>query len=284
MDQNYRRIEKAIHFLNEKYKDRPSLEDAAQHVHLSKYHFQRMFTEWAGVSPKKFLQLISTEHAKKLLKEGVSIDEASGRTGLSSASRLHDHFVAIEAMTPGEYREGGSGLNIRFSIRETLFGRVAVASTHRGICSVSFVDDQEDPVESIRSRFPNAFISHSEEGVHKKVEEAVNMGSTGGEKLTLHLRGTAFQLKVWQALLEIPPGMLSTYSEVAQAAGHSRASRAAGSAIGQNPVAYIIPCHRVIRSTGVIGNYRWGSDRKIAMIGMEQASKTATSKEETEAQ
>lgn len=273
MDLNYHRIEKAISYLHEKFREQPSLEDVAAHVNLSPFHFQRLFKEWAGVSPKKFLQYISAEHAKGLLLNQLTLEEVSHKTGLSSSSRLHDLFLSIEAMTPGEFKNGGQDVVICTSNQSTPYGEVVVASTQKGVCRLMFVDDDDDDDDEsfniLKAEFPNAMIHQKEEEIHQQAAAFFNTDQSGPEKLRLHLRGTPFQLKIWSALLLIPSGNLATYSFIAEKAGNPRASRAAGSAIGQNPVAYLIPCHRVIRSTGIIGNYRWGSARKRAMIGRE---------------
>lgn len=271
MELNYQRIEKAISYLHEKFREQPSLEDVAAHVNLSPSHFQRLFREWAGVSPKKFLQYISAEHAKGLLLNQLTLEEVSHETGLSSSSRLHDLFLSIEAMTPGEFKNGGEDVVICTSNQSTPYGEVMVASTQKGICRLIFVDDDEEPSNILKAEFPNATIHQKEEKSHLRAAAFFNMDQSGPEKQRLHLKGTPFQLKIWSALLSIPSGNLATYTSIAEKAGNPRASRAAGSAIGQNPVAYLIPCHRVIRSTGVIGNYRWGSNRKRAMIGREAA-------------
>ena len=280
MDRNYARIEKAIEYISNHYREQPDLEEISRHVNLSPYHFQRLFSEWAGVSPKKFLQLITVEHAKTVLHRGFTLEQATHEVGFSSSSRLHDHFVTIEGMTPGEYRDGGAGLEISYSVHESPFGRVVIGSTSRGICLLLFLeaDEKSEPVVLIRDRFPNAQLNPEEKELHRKAAQLLNGKTGNGEKsepLRLHLKGTPFQLTIWRALLQVPPGSLATYSDIAKAAGKPSASRAAGSAIGQNPVAYLIPCHRVIRSTGVIGHYHWGSTRKTAMIGFEQ-SRNAT--------
>lgn len=275
MDQNYARIEKAIGYISDHYKKQPDLEEISRHVNLSPYHFHRLFSEWAGVSPKKFLQLISIEHAKTVLNQGLTLEQAADEVGFSSTSRLHDHFVKIEGMTPGEYRYGGAGLNISYSVQESPFGRVLIGSTRRGICQLLFENANEeiDPAPLIRERFPNARLYAMETNFHRKAAKVLNDGvdrAEESEPVILHVKGTPFQLNIWRALLQIPVGSLATYSDIAKAAGKPSASRAAGSAIGKNPVAYMIPCHRVIRSTGVIGHYHWGRARKTAMIGFEQ--------------
>jgi AraC family transcriptional regulator of adaptative response/methylated-DNA-[protein]-cysteine methyltransferase len=276
MDHNYARIEKAIGYISSHYKGQPDLEEIACHVNLSPYHFHRLFSEWAGVSPKKFLQLITIEHAKNVLQKGLTLEQAADEVGFTSSSRLHDHFVTIEGMTPGEYRNGGAGLDINYSVQDSPFGLVVIGSTHRGICLLLFLkaDEKTDPADLIRDRFPNAQLNAEEKELHRIAAQLLNGKTSNGEKsepLKLHLKGTPFQVTIWRALLQVPPGSLATYTDIAKAAGKPTASRAAGSAIAQNPVAYLIPCHRVIRSTGVIGHYRWGMDRKTAIIGFEQA-------------
>jgi AraC family transcriptional regulator, regulatory protein of adaptative response / methylated-DNA-[protein]-cysteine methyltransferase len=271
MDFNYHRIEKAITYLHDKFREQPDLETVAAHVHLSPFHFQRLFREWAGVSPKKFLQYISAEHAKRLLLNQLTLEEVSYRTGLSATSRLHDLFLSIEAMTPGEFKNGGENLVICTSIQNSPFGEIMVASTRKGICRLMFVDDDEESCNTLKAEFPNAKIYQKEEISHLQAAAFFNLDQSDNEKLKLHLKGTPFQLKIWSALLSIPSGNLAAYSSIAEFSGNPGASRAAGAAIGKNPVAYLIPCHRVIRSTGVIGNYRWGSARKRAMIGRESA-------------
>ncbi|PWN07748.1 bifunctional transcriptional activator/DNA repair enzyme AdaA [Rhodohalobacter mucosus] len=276
MDRNYARIEKAIGYISNHYKKQPDLEEISRHINLSPYHFHRLFSEWAGVSPKKFLQLITIEHAKNVLHKGITLEQAADEVGFSSTSRLYDHFVKIEGMTPGEYRNGGAGLNICYSVQESPFGRVMIGSTDRGISQLVFENafEELDPEPLIRDRFPNAQLSAKETNFHRKAAQVLNYEASGAElsePVILHVKGTPFQLNIWRALLQIPAGSLATYSDIAKAVGKPSASRAAGSAIGKNPVACMIPCHRVIRSTGVFGQYHWGRARKTAMIGFEQA-------------
>lgn len=272
MNSSYDQIEKAIIYLSKNFQDQPTLEDVAAHVNLSPFHFQKLFKDWAGVSPKKFLQYISTEYAKGLLKNQLTLEEVSHNTGLSGTSRLHDLFIGIEAMTPGEFKNGGKNLLINFSIQKTPFGEVLFASTQKGICKIAFLIEDDIPKEIIKNEFPKADIQEEEVELHRKAVKFFQSEDIGFEKLKLHLKGTPFQLKVWSALLTIPPGNLTTYSSIAKSIGKPKTSRATGSAVGKNPVALIIPCHRVIRSTGVIGNYRWGSARKKAIIGKEVIS------------
>ncbi len=271
MTTDFERIEKAIIFITEHFKEQPELDEVAKQVYLSPYHFQRMFKNWAGVSPKKFLQYISIEHAKALLHNNASLADVSFETGLSGASRLHDLFVNIEGMTPGEYKNGGESLQINYSHAETPFGDVLIASTQKGICHIAFTQGQSTTVNELKSIFPNAVIEQKTDLLQQTALQVFNGSPQNSSQLKLHLKGTPFQLKVWQALLNIPSGQLSTYSAVAQKIHAPKAQRAVGSAIGCNPVAYLIPCHRVIRSTGIFGEYRWGSARKSALIGWEAA-------------
>lgn len=271
MNTDYDRIEKAITFLRENFKSRPRLDELAAHVGLSSYHFQEMFTKWAGVSPKKFLQFISVEYSKQLLKKKKTLSDVSHQAGLSGTGRLHDLFVNIEAMTPGEYKNGAAGLTIHYSFGKTPYGKVLIASTEKGVCHTSFIMDNEQHETILAQDFPRAVLIQSGNAMHDKVMQLFQANLQEKESIQLHLKGTPFQLKVWKALLEIPAGEVKTYGYLAKDIGHPKAYRAVGSAVGQNSVAFIIPCHRVIASTGVIGNYRWGSDRKIAIFGREVA-------------
>jgi len=268
---DYERIEKAILFLKEHFKDQPDLDEVAKQVHVSSFHFQRIFKEWAGVSPKKFLQYISVEHAKELLKKNLSLSDVSFETGLSGTGRLHDLFIGIEGMTPGEFKNGGENLQIQYSFAETPFGDVVIASTPRGICHLSFLQKGKDGTEELRANFPNAEFAQRTDFFQQAALQFFSGNWSDLKAIKLHLKGTAFQLKVWQSLLRIPFGNISTYSSIAADIGSRKASRAAGTAIGSNPVAYLIPCHRVIRSSGIIGDYHWGSARKTAILGWEAA-------------
>lgn len=269
-DLNYQRIAEAIAYLRANFKAQPSLDEVAEQVHLSPAHFQRLFTEWAGTSPKKFLQYISVEHAKRLLENSqTSLFDTAYETGLSSSSRLHELFVNIEGMTPAEYRDGGKDLQINYSFAESPFGQLIVASTAKGICSMAFEEDQDKGLADLRQRFPNADFCQKLD-LHQ--QHALFIFQNDWSKLSeikLHLRGTDFQLKVWESLLKIPMGKLQTYGHIAEQIGNPKASRAVGTAIGSNPVAFLIPCHRVIQSSGDFGGYMWGPTRKAAIIGWE---------------
>ncbi len=267
---NYHRIADAIHFVRENFKKQPSLGDIAESVHLSPYHFQRLFSDWAGVSPKKFIQYTSVEYAKRLLKEQqATLLDAASQTGLSGTGRLHDLFISIEGMTPGEFKNKGARLSINHSFAESPFGKLLVASTAKGICHMAFIEDEKEALEVLKGRFANA--------VHQEYFDCLQQGALSVfqgdrnqlDQVKLHLSATPFQLKVWNALLKIPEGRLSTYGDIAKRIASPRASRAVGTAVGSNPVAFLIPCHRVIRASGNIGGYAWGDIRKTAMIGWE---------------
>jgi len=269
---NFSRIAQAIGYIKNNFKAQPGLEEVAEKIHLSPYHFQRLFTEWAGVSPKKFLQYITVEHAKKLLKENnATLFDTAFETGLSGTGRLHDLFINIEGMTPGEYKNGGEDLSINYSFAESPFGNILVASTAKGICYMAFADDEHGVLEALRKTFPNASYRQMVDLAQQNVLYIFTHDWSKLHQIKLHLKGTEFQLKVWETLLKIQMGQLSTYGNIAKQIDLPRASRAVGTAVGDNPVAFLIPCHRVIQSTGVFGEYHWGSIRKTAMIGWEAA-------------
>ena len=269
---NFSRIAKAIGYIKENFKSQPGLEEVAEQIHVSPFHFQRLFTEWAGVSPKKFLQYITVEHAKKMLKENkATLFDTAFETGLSGTGRLHDLFINIEGMTPGEYKNDGENLSINYSFAESPFGNILVASTSKGICHIAFADDDKKALSDLQKHFPNA---HFKQMVDLIQQNALFIFTHDWKKLhqiKLHLKGTNFQLKVWETLLKIPMGQLSTYGSIAGEIKKPAASRAVGTAIGSNPVAFLIPCHRVIQSSGALGGYMWGTTRKTAIIGWEAA-------------
>jgi AraC family transcriptional regulator, regulatory protein of adaptative response / methylated-DNA-[protein]-cysteine methyltransferase len=272
---NYNRIAEAIEYIKTNFKEQPNLDAVAEKVHLSPFHFQRLFTDWAGVSPKKFLQYISVEHAKQILKEKqATLFDAAFETGLSGTGRLHDLFIKIEGMTPGEFKTGGENLQINYSYAESPFGNILVASTPKGICYMAFADNEQQALTNLMQHFPNAHLKQMVDLIQQNALYIFTHDWSKLNKIKLHLKGTDFQLKVWEALLKIPMGKLSTYGSIAEEIKNPNASRAVGTAIGSNPVAFLIPCHRVIQSTGTFGGYMWGPTRKTAIIGWE-AAKTA---------
>lgn len=276
---DYNRIAQAISYFKENFKAQPKLEDVAEHVNLSPFHFQRMFKEWAGVTPKQFLQYLSIGHAKEMLKtSGSNLFNTAFETGLSGTGRLYDLFVKVEGMTPGEYKNGGAALSINYSFADTPFGKVIVASTHKGICHMAFVDNgEEDALQMLKHNYPNATYNQLVDKTQQNALFIFTQDWRQLDEIKLHLKGTDFQIKVWETLLKVPAGGLTTYSALAQKTGSPNASRAVGSAVGSNPVAFLIPCHRVIKSTGEIGQYHWGSTRKNAIIGWEAALKDKAS-------
>ncbi|WP_367023407.1 bifunctional helix-turn-helix domain-containing protein/methylated-DNA--[protein]-cysteine S-methyltransferase [Aliikangiella maris] len=269
---DYYRIEKAIHYIRQHFRQQPSLDEVAAVVNVSAFHFQRMFTEWAGVSPKKFMQYISVEYAKDLLKaDNSKLLDVAYQTGLSGTGRLHDLFVNIEGMTPGEYKNGGADLAINYSFADSPFGQLIVASTVKGICHMFFEEDQDRAVHDLRSRFPKACFSQVTDKRQQKALSIFQEDWRQLKNIKLHLAGTPFQLKVWQSLLKIPMGALVTYGGVAKNISNPTAFRAVGTAIGCNPVAFLIPCHRVVQASGKMGGYMWGENKKSAIIGWEAA-------------
>lgn len=269
-DLNYSRIAEAIRYIHVHFKNQPSLEEIAQASSLSPYHFQRLFTEWAGVSPKKFMQYVSIEYAKRLLKEqSSSLQDTAFETGLSGTGRLHDLFVTIQGMTPGEFKYGGEHLTINYCFTTSPFGKIIIASTTKGICHMSFIKNESDALDKLKQCFPNAQYHQTTDQFQ---QGALSIFKNNGQQLKqikLHLKCSDFQLNVWKALLTIPTGQLATYGNIAEKINKPKASRAVGTAIANNPVGYIIPCHRVIQASGKLGGYMWGSTRKSAIIGWE---------------
>lgn len=269
---DYVRVEKAIRYLDENHRRQPSLAEVARGVGVSEYHFQRLFRRWAGVSPKRFLQFLTAEHARGLLRGSATVLDASYEAGLSGPGRLHDLMVAVHAMTPGEVRSGAAGLLVRHGVHDTPFGRCLIGLTDRGVCAMEFVGP-EGPAGSLaalRARWPAARLREDPDATAAVARRAFGAGP-GEEPISLLLGGTNFQLRVWEALLRIPAGGAATYGELAEAIGAPGSARAVGGAVGRNPVAWLIPCHRVIRGTGAFGEYRWGAERKRAMLGWEAA-------------
>ena len=269
---NYQRIAEAINYIKLNFKSQPNLDEVAEKVNMSPFHFQRLFTDWAGISPKKFLQYLSLEYAKGILKDKqATLFDTAFETGLSGTGRLHDLFINIEGMTPAEYKNGGKELSINYSFAETPFGNIIVASTPKGICYMAFADDREDALSQLKEQFPNATYTQVVDMAQQDALHIFKKDWTELPAIKLHLKGSSFQLKVWEALLKIPMGGLCSYGDISQKIALPNASRAVGSAVGANPVAFLIPCHRVIKSTGEFGQYHWGPTRKTAMIGWEAA-------------
>jgi AraC family transcriptional regulator, regulatory protein of adaptative response / methylated-DNA-[protein]-cysteine methyltransferase len=267
---NFNRIADAIDYLKNNFTNQPSLDELASHVHMSPFHFQKMFTDWAGVNPKKFLQYITLANAKNILRnKQATLFNTAIETGLSGTGRLHDLFINIEGMTPGEYKNGGENLVIDYCFAESFFGNIIIAATQKGICHIAFYDDENFAITYLQQSFSKATYTEKENPFIKNVRTVFNNNFNDIQKRKVHLKGTDFQLKVWETLLTIPMGQLSTYGNIANKINNPKAARAVGSAIGDNPVAFLIPCHRVIQSTGIFGGYMWGPKRKTAMIGWE---------------
>ncbi len=271
--EDYARIGAAIEYLVENFDEQPSLTDVAGLVRLSPYHFQRLFSQWAGISPKRFIQYLTLEHAKRALEGSASVLDAAYDAGLSGPGRLHDLFVTYESMTPGEYKRGGAGLVIRYGVVPSPFGACFIGVTDKGICGLGFIpsDDPGEAEAFFRSRWPAARLVLDTRAIAPLAEVIFALDGHGRRPLRVHLMGTAFQLKVWEALLRIPSGALVSYQHLASALCGPSAARAVGGAVGANPVSYLIPCHRVIRKAGVITGYAWGPERKRALLALEGA-------------
>ncbi|WP_083250567.1 methylated-DNA--[protein]-cysteine S-methyltransferase [Acidihalobacter aeolianus] len=274
---DYARIATAIEYICAHADEQPGLEAIARQVHLSPFHFQRLFTRWAGITPKRFLEALTLEHAKALLSKPVSLLEVSDAVGLSSGSRLHEHFVHLEAVTPGQFKSRGRDLRIGYGVHETPFGPVFVAMTEKGICDLTFVDPHapDAGLDGLRARWSLADIAPDPARTAQPVAALFDPTAALDRPLSLHVTGTNFQTRVWHALLAIPPGRLTSYAGLAEAIGRPGAARAVGQAVGANPVALLIPCHRVIRESGGLGGYRWGLERKRALLAWETAARPA---------
>lgn len=274
LSEDYLRIEQAILYLENHYKDQPGLEQVAANIGLSEYHFQRLFTRWAGVSPKRFLQFLTKEGAKDLLDQSENLLDTTHQVGLSSLGRLHDLFVTTEAVTPGEYKSRGAGVTIRYGIRPTPFGKCVIATTERGICHLSFVQTSEGAaIDQLVAEWQQARMIEDYRATAPLIEPIFDLRyNHRGKPLNVHLRGTNFQLKVWEALLQVPAGTVTTYERIAARIGKPSATRSVGTAVGHNPIAVLIPCHRVIRKVGEFGNYRYGASRKKALLAREFVS------------
>jgi AraC family transcriptional regulator of adaptative response/methylated-DNA-[protein]-cysteine methyltransferase len=272
---NYERIERVIRHLGRNHREQPSLASLARIAGVSEFHFHRMFSRWAGTTPKSFLKLLTAEHAKQLLRESRDVLDVTLETGLSSPSRVHDLLVSVEGMSPGEFKAWGAGITIRYGFHETPFGLCLVGVTSRGICHLAFVNagEKSRAEAELRAKWPNAKLQKSAKASAKAVSEIFGRGRR--KPVHVLLAGTPFQLKVWEALLRIPPGHALSYGDIAATIGKPSASRAVGTAVGSNAIAFLIPCHRVIRETGVIGDYRWGTERKKAILAWESATEEA---------
>jgi len=271
---DYRRIAQAINYLEAHVAEQPSLDEVAEHIGLSAYHFQRLFKSWAGVSPKRFLQYLTVENAKTLLRNSASVLDAALDVGLSGPGRLHDLFVSVEAMTPGEFKHQGRALQVSYGFHATPFGECLLAVTSRGICSLAFVEPENRSVvlEALLKSWQDARILENPEAGRSAIQQIFGPYSDQPQTpIRVFLRGTNFQIKVWEALLRIPEGRAVSYGCLADRVGHPRAHRAVGTAVGHNPIAYLIPCHRVLRTNGDIGGYRWGTTRKRAILAREAA-------------
>lgn len=271
---DYARVEQAIEFIAAHVAEQPSLEAIAAHVHLSPFHFNRLFARWAGTSPQRFLRFLTKEHARQVLAESGDLLEATYQAGLSGTSRLHDLFVTYEAMTPAEYRAQAAGLVIRYGFHATPFGECLLSLTNRGICGLTFQPNTErdTAVASLRATWPGATLQPAPTETAGVVAQLFASAPTETDKpLPLLLKGTNFQIKVWEALLRIPAGAMVSYRSLAAAIGKPGANQAVGGAVGSNPIGYLIPCHRVIQQHGGPGGYRWGLARKQALLGWEAA-------------
>lgn len=270
---NYQRIEQAIKYLEDNFQRQPELDEVAEKVHLSPFHFQRIFTDWAGISPKRFLQFLTVDFLKSKLQESRNIVEAAESAGLSSQSRVYDLFTTLEAVTPQEYKLKGSGIQVEYGFHETPFGTCLLGITQRGICWLSFVKTDGDlrtELESMKEHWHNSVFHQNQELTSAFVQQIFSE-SPSGKKLHLLVKGTNFQVKVWEALLRLPMGSVTTYQGIAEQIQNPKAMQAVGSAVGSNHIAYLIPCHRVIRKDGVLGEYRWSASRKKSIIGWEMA-------------
>jgi len=267
---DYQRITQVIEFINANYEEQPDLDTLADHIGLSPSHFHRLFSRWAGVTPKTFLRCLTLDHAKELLAQGHNVLDTTLNVGLSSPGRLHDLCVDLEAASPGELQSGGAKLTIHYGFSQTPFGMALIAQCHRGICHLAFIVDISEALLQLEQSWPHATLVRDDSALQNHTDQ-IFQPSSSRAPLKAFVRGTEMQIKVWRALLQIPPGTLTTYGDLASQIGHPGAARATGTAIGANPLAYLIPCHRVIRATGNLGGYRWGLPRKQALIARESS-------------
>ena len=272
--EDYRRIENAIRFVEDNFKSQPTLDQIAESAHLSKYHFNRLFKRWAGISPVQFLQFLTLGYTKQKLSESKNILDTSLEAGLSGPSRLHDLFVTFEAMTPGEFKQMGAGLTIEHGFHFTPFGECLIATTDRGICHLGFVenDDRSTAISQLQQNWPEAILVENQANTKSIVTRIFRLEHPRESRpFHLLLKGTNFQVNIWRALLTIPKGRILSYQDIAAYIGRPKAFRAVANAIAINPVGYLIPCHRVIAKSGKIHRYRWGTARKKAILGWEAA-------------
>lgn len=268
---HFNRIADSLTYLAENFREQPSLAELADRAHMSEHHYQRVFSEWAGISPKKFLQVVTHEHARACLDASSSVLDASIESGLSGPSRLHDLFLTVEALSPGEYKRRGKGLILEYGFHDTHFGEVLLAQTERGLCGLQFVEAtcHDTAFEALQQRLPAAEYRHNPTTTAGLAAQLFNTEEQ--REVRLLLAGSPFQLQVWRALLSIPEGECTTYSRLANAVKRETAHRAVANAVGANPIGWIIPCHRVIRESGLLGGYRWGLGRKLALLASERS-------------
>ncbi len=281
---DYQRIEQSIRFIDQHHLEQPSLKEIAESVSLSEYHFQRLFTRWVGISPKRFMQYLTKEHAKQLLEESADLLSASYAAGLSGPGRLHDLFVSYEAVTPGEYKHQGEGVEIHYGFHPSPFGELLVATTQRGISNLMFIMEggREEALSALKAYWPASEVKEDQGATGEVAAEIMRLFQGRTPKpLGLYLKGTNFQIKVWEALLRIPSGSIVSYEDIAVYIGMPGASRAVGNAVARNPIPVLIPCHRVIRKTGDFGDYRWGAFRKKAFLGWEMSHQELASSQGT---
>jgi AraC family transcriptional regulator of adaptative response/methylated-DNA-[protein]-cysteine methyltransferase len=274
---DYERIANIIRYLDEHLIEQPDLAALADHAGLSPFHFHRLFSDWAAITPKDFLQCLTLSHVRERLREGKSVLDTAISAGLSGPGRLHDLCVKLEAASPGEMKSGGEGWSIKFGFADSPFGKCLVGESPRGICHMAFVESGDGLAGQARLRqhWPRAELQRNDDIARRITGQVFARPEHGGRKTTVraYVRGTAFQVQVWRALLQIRPGTLVSYGQLAMALDKTAAARSVGTALGQNPLAYLIPCHRVIRKTGAFSNYRWGRERKRAMVAWESSTR-----------